>query len=92
MLQPISQSGRGGIRGANQVPITPFLKSRVFDPDVTRAMGVAFEKACHTLGLAPTSDPATEAVAKVIIDLAEAGEHDPEHLYQRALAQFGKAR
>ena len=89
MLQPISQSGRGGT-GANQVPITPFLKSRVFDPDVTRAMGAAFEKACQTLGLAPTSDPATEAVAKVIIDLADADERDPERLYQGALAHFGK--
>jgi hypothetical protein len=74
------------------VPITPFLKSKVFDPDVTRAMGVAFEKACRTLGLAPTSDPVTEAVAKVIIDLADAGERDPEHLYARALAYFGRAR
>ena len=72
------------------MPITPFLKSRVYDPEVTKAMGVAFEKACRTLGLALTSDRATEAVAKVIIDLAEAGERDPEQLYQRALAHFGK--
>ncbi len=77
--------------GVNQVPITPFLKSKVFDPDLTKAMGVAFEKACRTLGLARTSDPVTEAVAKVIIDLAEAGERDPELLYRRALAHFGKA-
>jgi hypothetical protein len=55
-------------------------------------MGAAFEKVCHTLGLAPTTDPATEAVAKVIIELAETGEHDPEHLYRLALAHFGKAR
>jgi hypothetical protein len=65
------------------------LKSRDFDPDVTRAMGLAFAKACQTLGLAPTSDPATEAVATVIIDLADAGERDPEHLCRRALAHFG---
>jgi len=72
------------------VPITPFLKSKVFDAEHTKAMGLAFEKACRTLGLAPTSDPATETVARVIIDLAEAGERDPEFLCQRALAQFGK--
>ena len=72
------------------MPITPFLKSRVYDPEVTKAMGIAFEKACRTLGLALTSDPATEAVAKVIIDLAETGERDPELLYQRAIAHFGK--
>ena len=72
------------------MPITPFLRSRAFDPEVTKAMGVAFQKACRTLGLAPTSDPATEAVAKVIIDLTDAGERDPELLYQRTLAHFGK--
>ena len=74
-----------------QLPITPFLKSRVFDPEIAKAMGVAFEKVCRTLGLAQTSDPATEAVAKVIIDLADAGERDPEQLYQRALAHFGRS-
>jgi len=74
------------------VPITPFLKSRAFNPDVTHAMGLAFEKACRTLGLTLTTDPATEAVAKIVIDLAETGEHDPEHLYRLALAHFGKAR
>ena len=78
--------------GIRQLPITPFLKSRAFDPEVTTAMGIAFEKACHTLGLALTNDPATEAVAKVIIGLADAGERDPELLYRRALAHFGKAQ
>src|SRR5215469_12750705 len=76
--------------GADQVPITRFLKSKVFDPELTKAMGLAFEKTCRTLGLALTSDPVTEAVAKIIIALAEAGERDPELLYQRALAHFGK--
>ena len=78
------------IAGSHQLPITPFLKSQVFDPEIAKAMGLAFEKACRTLGLALTSDPATEAVAKVIIDLADAGERDPAVLYQRAVAHFGK--
>ena len=81
---------RAGITGVDQLPITPFLKSRVFPPEVVKAMGLAFEKACRTLGLAPTSDRATEAVAKVIIDLADAGERDPALLYERAVAHFGK--
>ncbi|HLH90294.1 MAG TPA: hypothetical protein VKX28_17730 [Xanthobacteraceae bacterium] len=62
----------------------------MFDPEVAKAMGLAFEKACHSLGLALTSDPATEAVAKVIIELADAGERDSELLYQRTVAHFGK--
>jgi|ERR1700741_2919809 hypothetical protein len=88
-LRSCSSPGAGST-GVHELPITPFLKSRVYDPEVTKAMGVAFEKACRTLGLAPTSDPATEAVAKVIIDLAEAGERDPEQLYRHAIAHFGK--
>jgi hypothetical protein len=87
MLQVFNPGGQEG-KGANQVPITPFLQSKVFDPELTKAMGIAFEKACRTLRLKLTSDPATEAVARVIIGLAEAGERDPELLYQRTVAHF----
>ena len=52
-------------------------------------MGAAFEKACQKLGLARTQDAATEIVAKVIIDLADAGETDAERLYEGALVHFG---
>ncbi len=70
------------------MPITPYLRCKVFEPETTRAMGVAFEKACRRLGLSLTRDAMTERVAQVIIDLAEAGETDAEHLYQRVLAHF----
>ena len=71
------------------MPITPYLPSKVFEPEATKAMGVAFEKACRTLGLALTPDPVTASVAKVIVALAEAGETDAERLYEGALAHFG---
>jgi hypothetical protein len=71
------------------MPITPYLRSRVFEPEAVRAMGIAFEKACRRLGLSLTQDAMTESVAKVIIDLAERGEGDPERLYAAALAHFG---
>jgi len=70
------------------MPITPYLNSKVFAPETTKAMGIAFEKACLKLGLAPTRDAATESVAKVIITLAEGGETDTERLYARVLAHF----
>ena len=73
------------------MPITPYLQSRVFEPETTMAMGVAFEKACRRLGLSLTRDAMTESVAKVVIALAEHGETDAERLYQGALAHFGKA-
>jgi len=71
------------------MPITPYLRSRVFEPDTIRAMGVAFEKACRSLGLSLTPDAMTESVARVIVELAEAGETDAERLYRRVLAHFG---
>jgi hypothetical protein len=69
--------------------ITPYLRSKVFEPETTKAMGLAFEKACRKLGLSLTPDAMTESVAKVVITLAEGGETDPERLYQGALAHFG---
>jgi hypothetical protein len=72
------------------MPITSYLPPKVFDPETTKAMGLAFEKACQTLGLSLTTDAVTERVAKVIIALAEGGERDPEGLYRGALAHFNK--
>ena len=71
------------------MPITPYLRSKVFEPDTTKAMGLAFEKTCRQLELSLTGDAMTESVAKVIIDLAEGGEADAERLYRGALAHFG---
>jgi hypothetical protein len=80
---------RQGVSG--HMPITPFLGSRVFGPEAVTAMGIAFEKACQQLGLSLRPDAATETVANVIIELAEAGERDAERLYQATLARFGKS-
>ncbi len=71
------------------MPITPYLGWKVFEPETTSAMGVAFEKACRRLGLSLRPDAMTESVAHVVIALAEAGETDAERLYQRVLAHFG---
>jgi hypothetical protein len=71
------------------MPITPYLQWKVFEPEITSAMGVAFETACRRLGLSLMHDAMTESVAQVIIALAEAGETDAERLYLRALAHFG---
>ncbi len=71
------------------MPITLYLRSKLFEPETTRAMGMAFEKVCRHLGLSLTSDAMTESVATVVIELAEGGESDAERLYRGALAHFG---
>jgi hypothetical protein len=70
------------------MPITPYLKGKVFPPEETRAMGIAFEQACKSLGLMDKSDPLTEIIAAKIIELAHRGEHDPERLCARALSAY----
>jgi hypothetical protein len=56
------------------MPITPFLGGHKFDPETKRVMGVAFEMTRAALRLADRDDPATEMVARKIIELANAGE------------------
>jgi len=67
------------------VPITPFLQGQAFQPEVTRAMGIAFDSACRSLRLSATADLATEVVARKIIELAQKGLIDPEQLCRDVL-------
>ena len=68
------------------MPIRHYLQGHRFDPETARLLGVAFEMALVTLQhadgpVAPTRD----AVAQKIIELAKAGERDPERLCDGAL-------
>jgi hypothetical protein len=68
------------------MPISAYLQGHRFDAETTRILGVAFEMALvalqHADGLvAPTRD----AVAHKIMELAKAGERDPERLCDGAL-------
>jgi hypothetical protein len=72
------------------MPITPFLNGEHFDSETTRIMGVAFEAARASLHLSDVSDRFVEVVAKKIIELAKAGERNPDLLCERALAGLGQ--
>jgi hypothetical protein len=67
------------------MPITPYLDGFQFVPETKRIMGVAFEAALSALRLADWSDPIVGIVAKKIIDLARAGESNPDRLCEQAL-------
>jgi hypothetical protein len=67
------------------VPIYRLLKGSAFGPDEIKVMSSAFEAALRELKLVDRSDPATELVAKRIIDLAQQGERDPHRLCERAV-------
>jgi hypothetical protein len=70
--------------------IREFLNGENFDPDTTRAMGVAFEIACVAVQLRNRSDPTTTArIAEKIIALTRAGERSANALCDRALSELG---
>jgi hypothetical protein len=60
-----------------------------FQPEHIEAMHAAYEKACAALRLDGKADRATELVAIKIIELAKAGELDPDRLCTRTLEDLG---
>jgi hypothetical protein len=71
---------------ALDMPIGAYLDGAEFDPETIRLMGIAFEMALASLRSTPDyADPLREAVARKIIELAKAGERDPERLCEGAL-------
>jgi hypothetical protein len=67
---------------------TPFLDDLGADPEVRRVVGVAFEMARVALGLGDHTDVANEIIAKRIIELAKAGERNPDLLCEGVLKEF----
>jgi hypothetical protein len=68
------------------------LRLNVFAPELTTAMGDAYDKAIATLPNTDTDLMVRELVAKRIVRLARRGERDPEHLCSSALSGFRKPR
>jgi hypothetical protein len=70
------------------MPIIPFLRGQVFDPELIEAMSMAFTDACETLGLIQRPDQMTELVARQIIELAERGVRTQAALYFMTVEEF----
>jgi len=71
--------------GAIGVPIRRLLENHVFGPDEITVLTTAFEDTLRTLRLVDRADPATEIIARKIIELAQQGERDPVRLRERAI-------
>ena len=65
------------------------LKFSAFDPEEIACMTAAYEDALRVLQLANQQDPITELVAKKIIEVAQAGERNPDRLREKALSELG---
>ena len=60
----------------------------VFDDEAVRAMGAAFDQACHSFRNFAHFDRVRELVAKRIIEAAKKGERDPIRLQWQAVMGF----
>ena len=65
--------------------IRPYLNGQRFDPETTRILGVAFEMVCIALQTEGADDFVKQAIATKIIDLAKAGERNPDLLCEQVL-------
>jgi hypothetical protein len=68
----------------------PFSKhNAAFNANLMEAMRTAFYRVCEVLQLSgDREDPLTEIVAAKIVELAKAGERDPEILCSKVLADL----
>ena len=68
------------------MPIRAYLNGHRFDAETTRLIGIAFEMALVMLQRTDRIvNPTRDTVAQKVIELAKAGERDPERLCEAAL-------
>jgi len=72
------------------MPIHRLVQNHAFDPDTIAVMVTAFEDALRELRLTDRADPATELVARKVIELAERGERDPARLRDQVVRSLSK--
>jgi hypothetical protein len=68
------------------------LDGQKFDPETTRITGVAYEMVRAALRLAGRGDLVNEVIAVKVIELAKAGETNPDRLCEQALVYFREQR
>jgi hypothetical protein len=75
------------------VPIRELIDRKygpVFEPDDVASLVAGYEAVLRKLGLVDRTDPMAVTVAKLIIELAQDGERDPEQLCNRAVKLLRK--
>jgi hypothetical protein len=70
------------------MPINPFTAQGAFEPEVTAAMGEAFDAACEELHCTKPLEGMREFIAALIVAAARQGELDPVRLRMAALVGF----
>ena len=74
------------------MPMRFHLNGQRFDPETIRLMGLAYEITLISLRLVDRGDITNDVVARKLIELAKAGERDPERMCDAVLQQWDRAR
>jgi hypothetical protein len=63
-------------------------RAGVFGPDQITVLTLAYEAALGRLGITDRTSASAEKVAKTIIEIARAGERDPDRIRESAIKEF----
>jgi hypothetical protein len=70
------------------MPITPYLNGVRFDLETRRILGLALEMVCIAVRTGDCDEGVKQAIATKIIELAKAGERNPDLLCERVLEKI----
>ena len=68
------------------------LHRGVFEPDDVRLLATVYEKVLCTVGVVDRKDSRAELIAKKVVQLAQAGERDPECLKDLAIEELQQSQ
>jgi hypothetical protein len=70
------------------MPITPYLNGCKFTPELTRVAKLAFAMTRVAIRLPDNNHPVVALAAKRVVELAEAGECDADHICEQVLLEI----
>ena len=65
------------------------IKESAFGPDQIKVMTEAYEAALKSLHLKAGTHPINEIIAKKIVSIVQADEHDPKRICARTITELG---
>jgi hypothetical protein len=68
------------------------LRRHVFEPDDVRLLAAVYEDVLNIVGLVDRKDPLAELIARRVIQLAQAGDRDPQSLKDLVLEGVQQSR
>jgi hypothetical protein len=76
-------------QGGDTVAIFRLIKGSAFAPDQIKVMTEAYEATLKSLHLKAGTDPINEIIAKKIVNIVQANEHDPKRICARTIKELG---